>query len=803
MRLRSIRTRGFGHTDLDIDLDQYGDARLIAVCGPIGAGKSTALELWGPGAFYRKTPTRGSLANLALTRDALLEVRCVNGQPWTLRHIVDGVNGKAEAVVLDADDRPVLGDSKLKSFDAWAASHLPDPSVLFLTTFTPQGSAGFAALSRAERMAIIGRVVANIEGLEAKSEAARAKARDWALEVARLRGRIDDAGSSDVPAAEAALAAAEHREAEAEAARLRVEQELREAQERSAAAHAARVSWTAAMAEHRRAEHRRAELVEQIAGLEQRVANNRGVLERASEIRQAVSDLDTARKALEVAESEEVSAREQAVALESKLALARQRRDEALRSMQAATRTMQLCDRRIGGGAGESEAREAEESLPLLRDACSDWEAAERGAQAKLSAIRDEGMASAEQRIFGLREGLATIALGTDHPLQVADATLRADDEVEASAKSWPERLANAEAALRTATDRLSEYRQKLARAEIVAARLKEIQAAMAEQADAKAQLAQHTRSAKEHNAECSALERSVDQAHRDLASAGAKVRLHRDRVAELTPLAAKAEPLARAEARLAELEPQLATLRDELSKTSATPAPVEPPPAPELAHFEDAVRKAEVAAREAHGERKLAAQRLDDVRERAGQVAELQLQLDNANAELADWNRLAQDLGRDGLQALEIDAGGPELSTIATDLLHSAYGPRWTLSLDTTRQSADGKRTLEDCEIRVIDTVRGREGPLESFSGGERVILGEAVSLALTTIACRNAGIERPTLVRDESGAALDVDAGRAYVAMLRRAAELIGADRVLFVSHNPEMQEMADARIVIGGAS
>jgi ABC-type lipoprotein export system ATPase subunit len=33
----------------------------------------------------------------------------------------------------------------------------------------------------------------------------------------------------------------------------------------------------------------------------------------------------------------------------------------------------------------------------------------------------------------------------------------------------------------------------------------------------------------------------------------------------------------------------------------------------------------------------------------------------------------------------------------------------------------------------------------------------------------------------------------------MLRRAADLIGAHQVLFVSHTPELQELADARIHI----
>ena len=89
------------------------------------------------------------------------------------------------------------------------------------------------------------------------------------------------------------------------------------------------------------------------------------------------------------------------------------------------------------------------------------------------------------------------------------------------------------------------------------------------------------------------------------------------------------------------------------------------------------------------------------------------------------------------------------------------------------------------------------RDAPAETYSGGEKTILGEAVSLALSTLACRRSGVDRPTLVRDESGAALDADKAVAYVAMLRRAAEMIEADRVLLVSHAVEVQALCDARI------
>ena len=63
-----------------------------------------------------------------------------------------------------------------------------------------------------------------------------------------------------------------------------------------------------------------------------------------------------------------------------------------------------------------------------------------------------------------------------------------------------------------------------------------------------------------------------------------------------------------------------------------------------------------------------------------------------------------------------------------------------------------------------------------------------------------RGAGVCGPTIIRDETGAALDPVRGRAYVAMLRRAAEIVGASKVLFVSHSAELADLADGRIDVG---
>ena len=169
----------------------------------------------------------------------------------------------------------------------------------------------------------------------------------------------------------------------------------------------------------------------------------------------------------------------------------------------------------------------------------------------------------------------------------------------------------------------------------------------------------------------------------------------------------------------------------------------------------------------------------------------------------MAEGRGLGDEFGWEGVQALMLDAAGPEITTITNELMHRAFGPRFTVRFDTVKRSADGKRDLEAFDISVLDSAPPsglpREGPAESFSGGERVILSEAIGLAISTIACRRTGTDGATLIRDESGAALDEASARAYVAMLRYGAEMIGADKILLVSHSSPVWDLCDARIVV----
>lgn len=788
MRLEAVRLRHMGPFDeYELDLDELGDARIVAVTGGNGAGKSTLLELGIPGALYRSTPTRGSLADLATARDALVESRLNNGRgTYTVRHLVDGVSRNGETVVLNGDGRPVYKSTKVSAFDAWVKQHFPAEEELCVSTFCPQAQAGFIGLTDGERKSVLLRVL-GISRYEALAERARKRAAALRNELATLDARLADehARGIDVAQAEAELTAARTAAAAADAA-------LEQAQADLEAARALAQSAERLRAEYREARERRATLRQQLeqatakqVDLETRIANNRTVQARAEEIRAAISDLD--RLKAEVAPLEV-----QIAGLRAEIS----RCDREHKDLQAKRAAATARADRAAARLTERDrvaAAVADLSSCEVAEAKAAQEVSDR--RAELDRIRRQHVAGFGERVEALRAGLEEIRLAdAEIAHEIAADTLERDDAVIVVARELPTQMAAADEALAKAIEQHTQWQKSVTDCHQLAARQSELAAAEHDHAEA-------TREVADIDAQADAVVTRHAAATSNLESLIEEQRATAQAIAAAEPLAKQADALARAEARLAELEPQAATcLREVGALNIAIDDVPEPPADPEIAPVDaqGAVR-AGTRTRDAHAAVAVAERGVGEAVARRGRLVTLTTEKTGVEADLADWTRLGADLGKDGLQALEIDAAGPELTAMVNDLLHTCVGPRFSVLINTQPLSTDGKRVLEGCEVLVTDTVGGREAEASTFSGGERVIIGEAISLALTMFGCRRTGAERPTLVRDETGAALDPENARAYVGMLRRAADFVGADRVLFVTHDRAVQELADARVQV----
>lgn len=798
MRLSSFSARGFGPFKKEFRVDLEEMRGLVAVVGANGAGKSCFLELGLPGALFRQTPTRGSLVDLATARDACLDVTVVNGQRWNIRHLVDAVSGKSEVVVVGADGQPAIPDSKVKSYDAWAATHWPAPEVLLSTIFGAQGAGGFLAAKPAERKAILLRVL-GVERLERLAEQAREELKGAKAALATTAARIADerARGGDVELAAKNLDEGRKHLADVEYKALAAQQQLDSAleeeqrikavEQQNAALVRSRDAIDARMAEIRSGTER------MLPDLEERLVNNQAVLAEADAIRQAVIELDQVRGASKLDELSLARAKSDAETVLAPWT------DVSQRIAAAKGRADRATARRKDAVAIQA----AKEALPSLRDTLAEAEGEVVRLEAKREELREARIVGAGERLAG---ALATIEtahnmIGEEADVEDIDAVLvealGEDQAAVTAALQTPIQTKETQDRLAAARDRLAVAQRQVADAERLAARSAEVDGADAEFAEAVREgsllAAGHAIALKDaENAQALANELA------------ARVAAHAARIAQLEPVAKRAARLEGATARVAELEPQIATLHAELAKIAEDRKAFEVlspvPPAPDAAGLRAQVKGWQDAAIE--GNRAVAA--LEGMLERNQASAARLVDLDQLEREqltqVSDWTRVAANLGKDGLQALEIDAAGPELTALCNDILHRAHGPRFTVRVETQRASADGKRQLEGCDVMVLDTVQGREASGETFSGGERVVLSEALALAITVLACRRSGLTDVSLVRDESGAALDPANARVYVAMLRHAIDLTGARHCLLVSHMPEVQELCDHRIEVG---
>lgn len=813
MRFEHVTIRNVGPF-ADVSLDLSALPGLVAVVGPNGAGKSTFLELLA-GSLFRATPTRGSLVSLTKGRDGLVQVRAVNGAPWVLRHDLDGVSGKSEAIAIDEHGAPTTDSGKVRAFDNWAESHLPRPEVFYASTFAAQGSGGFLSMSPGERKATLLRLL-GVEHLEVLAERAREQLRAVTVTTRVTMARLEETPALapvDVDAAERAEAFAVERLALEHA-------DLTAA---DAALSRARVAWQKHVAELAKLEAiEQAQTADawKAQALDARIADARKLVERGAEIRAAAARAASLATEIDRAASERREDAKAADLLRRRVESERDRAEKAKR--EAASADAEARARASDADRAEAARVAAEADLPRAEAALAETTAKRDEIAARVEALRARQVVGAEGRIEALRAALNTIAWGNiatkasptaDRYLDVAQKALAADDVAARDAVEVPP-------ALHAAVTELHDARQAI---ELYVTHIFETRERIRSSTAARDRYtALHAdtvaRAAAARDAQ-KAAEDAVNELDAERYQADQRVDLHterdramRDEAAEIAPLAAQLRALDAAEGLIAELQAQLEQLGADMRRRKAEadaldlPAPGCAPQEPDESHvvtlrarhqaaIEDAARAraaVETARRDAE-----AARAADERR------AALTAELATLTEHQADWSLLADALGRDGLQAAEIDAAGPELTELVNDLLRTCVGPRWTVTIETQKLSADGKKLLEGCEVRVLDTVAGREGAAETFSGGERVLLGEAVSLALSMLACRRAGLVGVTLVRDETGAALDPANGRAYVAMLRRAAELVGARQVLFVSHSPELAELADARIVVGGGT
>ncbi|MGH9772525.1 MAG: AAA family ATPase [Candidatus Acidiferrales bacterium] len=189
------------------------------------------------------------------------------------------------------------------------------------------------------------------------------------------------------------------------------------------------------------------------------------------------------------------------------------------------------------------------------------------------------------------------------------------------------------------------------------------------------------------------------------------------------------------------------------------------------------------------------AEQRRRQIEEARCRAEALDSELQAARREHADFDYIGKVFGPDEIQLCEIQAAGPGVSEIVNDLLEGCFDNKFEVRFRTQRPRADGKGMVDDFDIEVRNKTLDRVCLVDELSGGQFVLVNEAVNLGIAIYNMRQAeGVRHETLFRDETVGALDAKNAKEYVRMLRRAMEISGFHQVIFICHSPQVWEMAD---------
>lgn len=828
----------FRDREMSIDYTRIGPG-LVAFVGGNGAGKTTALEASCPAVIYREFPYYGEnfIDHVAPgVRDAFAELEFLMGG-HTYKAIVQADplfsagRGKTEATLLK-DGVPIAGPN-VRDYDQAIADLFPSVEVLKTSVFCAQGGAdSFFEKTKAERKDIFIQLLRG-EKLQKLSVAAGERGGSLGLTFQSLRGSIDALRaqaallrdlqreqksilaerSSLEEILGAARASYEHSAKELGIVRMQLSaaearaESLGRERERLTALHETAKKRVLDL-EYSRGVHnetiRRAGDVagsaEKLAEVQRRVedlrAKERELRDKLSDAEQDLvqkkADLETLRAAYQTLKADEARALEassaktsldEAVARAKPLVAAAADLGEVISDLEMRIRELEEQAQEEEGVAKEravlkdrgvviaERVRRLEEKSPNVCDTCP--------MTAELRAAKDE-LAAARAEYAALPRAPET----------------RARDTLKARRETLRER----QTALIDNREARSEVEREIGRLEALAAgaaRLEEIRAEM----QANVQKGQSARAAAaDVEAQVLALKTEISDA---IEKQIAKVEAVRPELEQKARLEAEARD---ARAKLREIEDAIVV--ESNARDVAAEELEKLPPIPDVAALR--AREAELATQTT--DEKVALDNLDGTFRRAAeQLARIEGQLkgiENAETELAgaearvreladeisDWAAIEKGLGREGAQALEIDAAGPGVTMLANELFQAADFGRFQLAIETTAPKKSGG-WKEVFEIRIIDGEAGREA--RKGSGGEMVILDGGLRLAIAIYNAQKAGYDLRTLWLDESVGALSPANADRYLRMLRKAREIGGFHHVIFIAQQPEVWRQADSII------
>ena len=537
-------------------------------------------------------------------------------------------------------------------------------------------------------------------------------------------------------------------------------------------------------------EAKRAALQEEIAGLERLAEEEQTRVRRLSELKALLQQKAAEKKRLKQAAEE---LKERRAMLE-----------------RGETDACPVCHRPLGEDGRAHVLAEYEAELKALRGQYSQIQAEEKALREEERALKEASRQAAAdlRRLPGLQRQLAQL----ESRLQEYDQGEEALSEQVASWRARLEALQQEQAELNQARDAaepllrdLPGLRRKLGQMEHQLAEARR-QAAQVETLQAQVERLQAQLDAGPEPE----LQAKLAEIQRQLAQIAYQPQAHeraRRRREALQDAPAQWQRLQDAEQRLPDEEAALARLEARWRSEEAALKEDEA----ELAALEEALRAlpdakraweaARAAAEEAHRAWEQAHEQLAAARQRLASLEGVRAQRQRLRQELAEvraqlhrYRTLEQAFGRNGLQAMLIEAALPELENEANLLLARLSNGRMNVKLETKRTIRTGE-SREALDIIISDELGSR--PYELYSGGEAFRVNLALRVALSRLLARRSGAPLQTLFIDEGFGTQDAQGREHLVEALHMIKDEFAL--ILVITHIEELKDQFPVRILV----
>jgi exonuclease SbcC len=160
---------------------------------------------------------------------------------------------------------------------------------------------------------------------------------------------------------------------------------------------------------------------------------------------------------------------------------------------------------------------------------------------------------------------------------------------------------------------------------------------------------------------------------------------------------------------------------------------------------------------------------------------------------EEAIYRELSEAFGKKGIPALLIEMAVPEIEEEANRLLGLMSDNRFSLKIDTQRETKTGRGVVETLDIKVADELGTRS--YEMFSGGEAFRIDLALRLSLSKLLAHRAGAPLRTLVIDEGFGTQDASGREKLVEAINSIEDEF--DKIIVVTHIEELRDAFPVRL------